>query len=176
MNPFHWLFDKLFPFTRFVYEKVRGHQWVSKITPNLWLGGAPLYARDYNFILDNQISAVVNIRAEREDDSDLYQANDVAYLQLKVLDMIVPPVEMIDLGIQWMHQQVEEGRTVFVHCAKGRSRSAMLLAAYLMEYEGMSLAEAHQLMIEKRPLTNLTAHHLIRLESWWESKQAAVPA
>jgi hypothetical protein len=25
-------------------------------------------------------------------------------------------------------------------------------------------------------LTNLTARHLIRLESWWESKQAAVPA
>jgi hypothetical protein len=40
----------------------------------------------------------------------------------------------------------------------------------------MSLAEAHQLMIEKRPLTNLTARHLIRLESWWESKQAAVAA
>ena len=67
---FHRTFDKLYPAIRFTYEKIMGHLWFSQITPKLWLGGAPTYRRDYEYILQQNITAVANVRAEREDEID----------------------------------------------------------------------------------------------------------
>jgi hypothetical protein len=39
---FHWLYDKFYPAIRFTYEKIMGHIWFSRITPQLWVGGAPI--------------------------------------------------------------------------------------------------------------------------------------
>ena len=166
MNPLHWLFDKFFPVIRFTYEKIQGHRWFDEITPKLWLGGAPHYARDYQFLLDNGITAVLNIRAEREDDVRLYQKHDITYQQLKVLDVTVPSEKMIDAGVAFVRQQIEDGRTVLVHCAKGRGRSATILAAYLMRYENMSFEQANQTMKSIRPLTKLEGRHRQKLENW----------
>lgn len=166
MTPFHYFFDKLYPLIRFTYEKILRHHWFDQITLQLWLGGAPTYERDYLFLWQKGISAVVNIRAEREDDVALYQQRNVSHIQLKVLDVIIPPPEILTAGVQFIHEQVQDGRIVLVHCAKGRGRSATLLAAYLMKYAGMSFDQAHTLLKTKRPLTKLGEHHRQILENW----------
>lgn len=166
MNPFHYLFDKMFPVIRFVYERIQRHRWFDQITDQLWLGGAPLYPRDYRFLLEAGIDAVVNIRAERHDDYALYERHGIDYLQLKVLDILVPPPEILDEGVAFIHKHVEAGDTVLVHCAKGRGRSNTLLAAYLMRYRGMTFAEANKLIKSKRPLSNLQSRHQEVLEPW----------
>jgi atypical dual specificity phosphatase len=166
MNLFHYLFDKAFPLIRFVYEKVQRHRWFDEIAPQLWLGGAPLYPRDYDFLLEAGIDAVVNIRAERHDDYELYRRHGIDYLQLKVLDILVPPPEIIDKGVAFIHKHVQEGDVVLVHCAKGRGRSVTLLAAYLMRYEGMSFDEVDRLLRDIRPLANLQSRHREVLDGW----------
>jgi protein-tyrosine phosphatase len=166
MNFFHHVFDKFFTSIRFLYEQIMGHRWFDQITPQVWLGGAPHYARDYEFILTNGIDAVINIRAEREDDTVLYQANDINYVQYKIPDVTVPDDQTISEAVDWMTEQIGDGRTVLVHCAKGRGRSATLVAAYLMREQGMSFEEAEALLSSKRPLTKLERKHRARLNEW----------
>jgi protein-tyrosine phosphatase len=166
LSLFHRIFDKFYPLIRFTYERVLSHAWFSPITPQLWLGGAPTYRRDYEFILANGIDAVLNVRAEREDDVALYEQHGIAHVQYRVPDVTVPDAETISAGVEWIKAQVAAGRTVLVHCAKGRGRSATLLAAYLMREEGMSYDEAAALLKAQRPLTKLEEKHRRVVEGW----------
>ncbi|MEZ4584149.1 MAG: hypothetical protein R3A10_21370 [Caldilineaceae bacterium] len=52
-----------------ITTNVRSHEWFTQITPQLWLGGAPVNTRDYAELVRLGINAVVNIRAERDDDA-----------------------------------------------------------------------------------------------------------
>ena len=170
LSLFHKAFDKLYPAIRLVYEKVLSHAWFSEITPQLWLGGAPTYQRDYDFILANDITAVLNIRAEREDDIAFYEQHGITHVQYKVPDVSVPDNGTITDAVNWIADQVNDMRVVLVHCAKGRGRSATLLAAYLMREEGMTFDEAKTLMTSKRTLTKLEPKHRDTLEAWLEAQ------
>ncbi len=162
----HRAFDKLYPVIRFVYEVVQGNAWFSQIADQLWLGGAPTYRRDYDFILTNRITAVVNIRAEREDETAFFDQHGITHVQYKVPDVSIPDGETITQAVNWIKEQVDDDRVVLIHCAKGRGRSATLVAAYLMQEEGMSFEEASVLMKSKRRLTKLEPKHKRALDEW----------
>ncbi len=166
MGLFHTIFDKFYPLIRFVYERVQRHRWYDPILPNLWLGGAPTYKRDYEFLLAEKMGAVIDIRNEREDDLALYQEHDIRHLKLRVPDIAAPAAEIVEEGVNFIREQIDDGRIVYVHCAKGRGRSATLVAGYLMKYKGMSFEEARRFMKEKRPLVKLEARHEAVLNHW----------
>lgn len=173
MNPFHWLFDKLYPLIRFVYERIQGQAWFDEVNPQLWIGGAPTYARDYAFIEEAGISAVVNIRAERDDDRDFYKKRGIDYLRLEVLDVMVPSADDLERGVAFIEEQVKNGGVVLVHCAKGRGRSATLLAAYLMLSQDITYDQARQLLVSRRSLVNLQGRHQRSLEAWISERNTA---
>ena len=182
MNPFHWAFDQLYPLIRLYHEKVSDNLWFTQITPHdqmaetVWLGGAPTYRRDYQFLIDHDIDAIVDIRAERTSDLDFYAQHGIEHIKLKVLDVTVPPPEVLDEGVRWMQAQAAQGRHLLVHCAKGRGRSATLVAAYLMKVHGLSFEQARALLTDKRRLVKLEARHQKVLESWIEQQQTAIDA
>jgi hypothetical protein len=172
ITPWHWAFDKLYPLIRFTYETIQGHPWFDQITPangveaELWIGGAPSLERDYAFLLREGIRAVLNIRAERPDDVDFYDSHGITHVRYLVADVGVPDCETITSAVDWIARQVAGGRAVLVHCAKGRGRSATLLAGYLMREAGYTFEEAEALIRSKRNLTKLEDRHRRQLEAW----------
>ena len=171
MSIFHYLFDKLYPLIRFTYEKVLGHRWYDQITDDIWLGGAPTKKRDYQYLINQGIRAVVDIRNERSDDLALYEAQDIAHLKLRVPDMKMPPREILSEGVAFMKEQIDRGRVVYVHCAKGRGRSAALVAAYLMKYHDVSYTQAKNMMEVKRSLVKLESRHEEGLKGWMATER-----
>jgi len=166
MGLFHRTFDRFYPAIRFTYERVMGHVWFSQVTPRLWLGGAPTYGRDFEEILHLGITGVVDMRAEREADAAFFAQHDIALRQYFVPDVTVPDEEVLTDAVRWITDRLAEGRTILIHCAKGRGRSATVLAAYLMKTEGMSFDAANDLMTSKRKLVKLEDRHRRVLESW----------
>jgi len=166
MSIFHYLFDKLYPIIRFIYERVQGNRWYDHIVDEVWLGGAPTYARDYDYLIENGIGAVIDIRNERSDDLDHYKRHDIRHLKLRVPDIHVPSADVISAGVDFIQEQIEDGRQVYVHCAKGRGRSATLIAGWLMKYKNISFEEARDFMVSKRKLVKLEHRHGEGLKAW----------
>ena len=52
-----------------------------------------------------------------------------------------------------IHDYLAMNKTVLVHCFAGRSRSATVIAAYLMSYRGLSKTEAIDFIRTKKPET-----------------------
>jgi hypothetical protein len=166
LDAFHWAFDKLYPAIRFTYEHLFGHAWFSQVTPRLWMGGAPTYRRDYDALLADGITAVLDVRAERTADLAFYDAHRISHRRFHVPDIGVPNEDVLTEAVDWIDAQLADGRTVLAHCAKGRGRSATVLAAYLMREDGMSFGEASELLHTKRSLVKLEARHRRVLELW----------
>jgi YegS/Rv2252/BmrU family lipid kinase len=162
----HRGFDRLYPAIRFTYEEVLGHEWFTQVTPVLWLGGAPSKGADLEALLKLGISAVVDVRAERDAPEAFYTEHGIAFRRYRVPDTRVPGPEVLSDAVAWMRDQIADGRSVLVHCSKGRGRSATVLAAYLMATEGWSFDEVDALLRAKRSLVKLQPRHRQALEAW----------
>lgn len=169
MTLFHRIYDLFYPLIRFIYERVQGNRWYDHIIDKMWLGGALSYTRDYQFLLDNQIGAVIDIRQERQDNLDFYAKHDISHIKIPVADLYPPKKEQISEAMAFIDKQIEENRAIYIHCAKGRSRSATLVAAYLMEKHNMSFEEARAFMVKRRKLVKLEKRHGEVLNTWLES-------
>ncbi len=166
LSVFHRAFDQLYPAIRFSYERIAGHEWFSEILPHLWLGGAPTYERDFEELLEIGITAVVDMRAERTADAAFFDQHDITHRQYRVPDVTVPDATVLDDAVAWIDAQLADGRKVLVHCAKGRGRSATVLAAYLMKTGGLTFDEVADLLTSRRSLVKLQDRHRNVLEAW----------
>ncbi len=98
LDAFHWAFHKLYPAIRFTYERLFGHAWFTQITPSLWIGGAPTYRRDYDALIADGITAVLDVRAEGTTDFAFYDAHGISHQRFHVPDIGVPDEEPADRG------------------------------------------------------------------------------
>ncbi len=123
-------------------------------------------------ILALGITAVLDTRAERASERAFYDARGITHRQFPVPDVTVPDEAVLTAAVAWIDDQLADGRTVLVHCAKGRGRSATVLAAYLMKTDGMSFDAVRDLLRSKRELVKLEDRHRRVLESWVAASRA----
>jgi protein-tyrosine phosphatase len=61
-------------------------------------------------------------------------------------------LERFGRAVDWLGQLVQEGPPVFAHCRAGRSRSAAVVAAYLMRSRGLSAEDAVEFVASRRAI------------------------
>jgi protein tyrosine phosphatase (PTP) superfamily phosphohydrolase (DUF442 family) len=135
---------------------------VSQITPNLYVGGQ--HRRHGVARMRRQgITAVVNMRDEFDDEAA--GLGFPHYLYLPTIDDEAPTFEHLDLGVQFIAEQIARGGVVYVHCGSGIGRAATMAAAYLMS-TGMTRDQALDRIRQNRPFIRPTPPQMERLKEY----------
>jgi protein-tyrosine phosphatase/membrane-associated phospholipid phosphatase len=115
-----------------------------QVTPNIILGGRLNRTKTRQLAAEG-ITAVLDLTPEcREPRWPV----SVHYKNLQILDLTLPSESLVREAVKFIKDQAGVG-TVYVHCALGFSRSAGVLAAYLLESSAASTAEEAIEMIRR---------------------------
>lgn len=104
---------------------------IQKIKHNLFLA-CRLFPSDVEKLTQLGVKAIVDVTAEFDGLDWTAQSEDLAYLNVPVLDHQSPSVSQLTKAVHWIENQRRAGKGVVVHCALGRGRSVLVVAAYLL--------------------------------------------
>ncbi len=138
-----------------------------EIAPGLWLG-----RRCSGKKLPDTVQCIVDLTAEFGEPKRV-RANR-AYHCVPTLDAAAPPLAAFNQSVRMVRENVAERKGVYVHCAKGHGRSAMVVTAALVAsgYAG-SLDEAEAITAKARPGVKINAVQRALLREWKENYDAA---
>ncbi|XP_006776074.1 PREDICTED: phosphatidylglycerophosphatase and protein-tyrosine phosphatase 1-like, partial [Myotis davidii] len=126
------------------------------------LGALPLRSMTRRLVEDENVRGVITMNEEYEtrflcNSAQEWRQGGVEQLRLSTVDMTgVPTLTNLQKGVQFALKYQSLGQSVYVHCKAGRSRSATMVAAYLIQVYSWSPEEAVRAIAKIRP------HILIR--------------
>lgn len=141
----------------------------SRITPNLYVGGQ--HVNNEGMDLEG-ITAIVNMREDYYSD-EKRGIGGKRHLHLATRDNTPPSLEALDKGADFIHQEINTGGKVYIHCGVGIGRAPSMAAAYLIKYENMTTASAMALITKTRPFIHLTRKQYQQLEAFDEATRKA---
>lgn len=122
----------------------------TQIIDNLWLG-AISSACNREELHNNNIEIIISAFLG----STATFPYDFNYERAKLRDVEDEDIlSDIDTLLPIIHKNLIEGKGVLCHCQMGRSRSATIVAAYLIRYKGMTADESIQFIKSKRSQVN----------------------
>jgi predicted protein tyrosine phosphatase len=130
-----------------VYRRLVGVPQWHEIVPGLYLGERlrasddPEWRRRTHHVLD----------ATAELAEAPWARAAASYLCIPLLDRTAPSPAQLDAGVAFIRENLTRG-PVYVHCAYGHSRSALFVAAYLLDVgQARTAEEAVSIVQSKRP-------------------------
>ncbi|XP_023095603.2 phosphatidylglycerophosphatase and protein-tyrosine phosphatase 1 [Felis catus] len=136
--------------------------WYHRIDPTVLLGALPLRSMTRRLVQDENVRGVITMNEEYEtrflcNSSKEWKNVGVEQLRLSTVDMTgVPTLADLQKGVRFALKYQSLGQCVYVHCKAGRSRSATMVAAYLIQVYNWSPEEA------VRAITKIRSHIHIR--------------
>ncbi|TYK65093.1 diacylglycerol kinase family protein [Colwellia echini] len=104
---------------------------IQKIDDNLFLA-CRLFPSDIPFLTKQNITAILDVTAEFDGLDWTAENENLDYLNLPVLDHKSPNPEKLVKAIHWIKNHLSNQNSVVIHCALGRGRSVLVMAAYLL--------------------------------------------
>lgn len=154
-----WLYGQIISTVKGYYDDTFE---ATEIIDKLWLGNLSS-ASNRNEMkkngIDTIVSAAIGVRT-------LYP-NDFNYITVPLRDVEDEPIlnYVIDI-LPKIHEVISRGGSVLVHCMMGVSRSATIVACYLMKYKNMNHTDVLDYMKTKRSIVNPNNGYLKSLENF----------
>lgn len=104
---------------------------IQQIDEHLFLA-CRLFPSDVEFLKESKVKAILDVTAEFDGLDWTATSEDLDYLNIPVLDHQAPEDEDLVEAVNWLDNQINRNRGVVVHCALGRGRSVLVMAAYLL--------------------------------------------
>lgn len=130
---------------------------------NLFIGGLHALYQKRNLFQENKITHILSVL-----DFDIYEAGafkEYTTLMIRVDD---DPNENLLRHFKQTNEFIDtaltNGGAVFVHCAMGKSRSATMSCAYLMQKHDLSPSKALEQVCEGRPVCSPNPGFMEQLE------------
>lgn len=136
---------------------------------SLFLGALPMargaagyeWRNDLQEIINAGVGAVLSVVEVFENKASGYvgaaitptqwQKAGINQLQLPTPDFETIPLDVVQRGVEFIHWNIKNGKSVYVHCKAGRGRSALIEMCYLIKYHGHTAKSAFQLIRSQRP-------------------------
>lgn len=140
------------------------------VLPGLLIG-RKLTDPEAELAIKNGVTAVVDLTAEFNEATPLLK---LTYCNLQTMDLTPPSVADLDYAVAFIRQHIRNG-AVLVHCALGYSRSAAVIAAYLLsEGHADSIPEAERIIRRTRPQIVLSRQYYMTLEKYQRALTSSV--
>jgi protein-tyrosine phosphatase len=79
---------------------------------------------------------------------------------------LAPSIDWLRRMVQWVDAQRQAGRSTYVHCRNGVSRSGFVVVAYLMFKNGWNREQGLSFVRRQRALTRPNPAFMERLKEW----------
>lgn len=137
-------------------EKVTTRTRYNRIDNFVLLGGLPFRSLKSHLIQNERVKGVIAMNEDFElrrfvPKEHEWKSDGVQYLSLPTPDYVASPSqEFIKKGVNFILDHKSRGDTVYVHCKAGRTRSATIVACYMMTAYNLTPAEAVDAVKQKR--------------------------
>jgi hypothetical protein len=108
------------------------------------------------------------------EDEDSYQAEIQRWEPIRD-KAPAPSLAWLGQQVKFIEEQRHAGRTVFVHCSAGRSRSGLVMTAYLMSRDGCTRDEALATLRAQRPTVAPNPAFMELLLQWEKTVKMSTP-
>jgi len=146
--------------------------WYNYIDSHVILGALPFSFLKEKLVQEENVGAIIslNMPFERQyitTPTEEWEELGVEHFKIDIPDFIsTPTVSQMWEGIELIKAKAELGQKTYVHCKAGRSRSATMVTAYVMQKYEKSVEEAVQFVTEKRPHVKYTELQLQTLHDF----------
>ena len=147
---------------------------IQQIDKQLYLA-CRLFPNDVEQLKREKIGAILDVTAEFDALEWTLVDENIEYLNIPVLDHSVPTVAQVNQAVNWLHNQVRKGNNVVVHCALGRGRSVLMLAAYLVcRDKQRQFSDVLKSINDIRQTARLNKWQLTGVETMYQQQQITI--
>ena len=133
------------------YMKINGDA-ASQIVPNFLFLGGHNSIKNANELSSQGITHVLNMAKELKLNTQEYSSKNIKILQIGAKDMEMYNIRPdFDLAFMFIDDCLRTGGKIIVNCARGISRSATIVIAYLMFRYNLRLNQAYTFVSSLRP-------------------------